>query len=95
MLQTLSETGANASELVQLRIEDVSLIERVVAIRQGKGSKRGVAPRRAVPLQPDGDLDRVARQRRHRRTLGVGDTFTRDVDPCSLRPRKCRRLHRG
>jgi integrase/recombinase XerD len=47
MPQTLPETGAKASELVRLRIEDVSLIERVVDIRQGKSSKRRVAPRRS------------------------------------------------
>ena len=41
MLQTLLETGARASELVQLRVEDVSLVERVITIRQGKGGKRG------------------------------------------------------
>src|SRR3954470_17033279 len=35
MLQTLLETGARASELVQLRVEDVSLTERVVTIRHG------------------------------------------------------------
>ncbi len=40
MLQTLLETGARASELVQLRVEDVSLAERVVAIRHGKGGRR-------------------------------------------------------
>src|SRR5208283_4975337 len=44
MLQTLLETGARASELVQLRVEDVSLAERVVTIRQGKGGKRREAP---------------------------------------------------
>ena len=48
MLQTLLETGARASELVQLRVEDVSLIERVVTIRQGKGGKR-----REVPVRRD------------------------------------------
>ena len=37
MLQTLLETGARASELAQLRVEDVSLVERVVMIRQGQG----------------------------------------------------------
>jgi integrase len=36
MLQTLLETGARASELVLLRVEDVSLVERVITIRQGK-----------------------------------------------------------
>ncbi len=39
-LQTLLETGARASELVQLRVEGVSLAERVVTIQQGKGDKR-------------------------------------------------------
>lgn len=48
MLQTLLETGARASELVQLRVEDVSLAERVVAIRHGKGDKR-----REVPVRRD------------------------------------------
>lgn len=48
MLQTLLETGARVSELVQLRIEDVSLAERVITIRQGKGGKR-----REVPIRRD------------------------------------------
>jgi integrase/recombinase XerD len=48
MLQTLLETGARASELVQLRVEDVSLVERVVTIQQGKGGKR-----REVPIRRD------------------------------------------
>ena len=48
MLQTLLETGARASELVQLRVEDVSLVERVITIRQGKGRKR-----REVPIRRD------------------------------------------
>jgi integrase/recombinase XerD len=48
MLQTLLETGARASELVQFRIEDVSLAERVVVIRHGKGDKR-----REVPMRCD------------------------------------------
>src|SRR5271157_2710235 len=46
MLQTLLETGARASELVQLRVEDVSLAERVITIRQGKSlplRRRGAA----------------------------------------------------
>lgn len=46
MLQTLLETGARASELVALRVEDVSLAERVMVIRHGKGAKR-----REVPLR--------------------------------------------
>ena len=41
MLQTLLETGARASELVLLRVEDVSLVERVITIRQGKGESAG------------------------------------------------------
>jgi integrase/recombinase XerD len=44
MLQTLLETGARASELVQLRVEDVRLVERVVTIRHGKGDKRREVP---------------------------------------------------
>jgi len=44
MLQTLLETGARASELVQLRIEDVSLAERVITIRHGKGDRRRELP---------------------------------------------------
>src|SRR5277367_5063032 len=48
MLQTLLETGARASELVQLRVEDVSLGERVITIRHGKGDKR-----REVPIRRD------------------------------------------
>jgi integrase/recombinase XerD len=48
MLQTLLETGARASELVQLRVEDVSLAERVITIRHGKGDKR-----REVPIRRD------------------------------------------
>jgi integrase/recombinase XerD len=48
MLQTLLETGARASELVQLRVDDVGLAERVVTIRQGKGGKQ-----REVPIRRD------------------------------------------
>ena len=49
MLQTLLETGARASELVQLRVEDVSLGERVITIRHGKGRQApgGADPARA------------------------------------------------
>jgi integrase/recombinase XerD len=48
MLQTLLETGARASELVLLCVEDVSLVERVITIRQRKGGKR-----REVPIRRD------------------------------------------
>ena len=48
MLQTLLETGARASELVQIRIEDVGLPERVITIRDGKGGRR-----REVPIRRD------------------------------------------
>ncbi|MGH7044543.1 MAG: tyrosine-type recombinase/integrase [Acetobacteraceae bacterium] len=44
MLQTLLETGARTSELVHLRVEDISLAERVVTIRAGKGGKRREVP---------------------------------------------------
>ena len=46
MLQMLLETGVRASELVQLRVEDIGLAERVITIQRGKGSKR-----REVPLR--------------------------------------------
>ena len=49
MLQTLLETGARASELVQLRVKDVSLAERVVTIQRGKGGKRREVPIRRRP----------------------------------------------
>lgn len=48
MLQTLLESGARASELVHLRVEDVSLAERVITVRHGKGDKR-----RKVPIRRD------------------------------------------
>jgi integrase/recombinase XerD len=44
MLQTLLETGAWASELVHLRVQDVSLAERIITIRAGKGGKRREVP---------------------------------------------------
>ncbi len=48
MMQTLLETGTRVSEFVALRIEDVSLAERVITIEDGKGGKR-----REVPIRPD------------------------------------------
>ena len=48
MLQTLLETGARESELVQLRVEDVSLAERVITVQHGKSDKR-----REVPIRRD------------------------------------------
>jgi integrase/recombinase XerD len=44
MLQTLLETGARVSELVELRVDDVSLAERVIVVRRGKGGKRREVP---------------------------------------------------
>ena len=44
MLQTLLETGARVSELVEMRVEDVSLAERIVVVRCGKGGKRREVP---------------------------------------------------
>jgi integrase len=41
MLQTLLETGARASELVQLRVEDVSLVERVITIARARAESAG------------------------------------------------------
>lgn len=51
MLQILLETGARASELAQLRIENVGLAERVVVIRRGKGDKRREVPIRRELVQ--------------------------------------------
>jgi integrase/recombinase XerD len=48
MMQTLLETGARVSEFVALRIEDVSIAERVITIEEGKGGKR-----REVPIRPE------------------------------------------
>lgn len=51
MLQTLPETGVRVSELVQLRVEDISLAERVVIIRRGKGARRREVPIRREPAR--------------------------------------------
>jgi integrase/recombinase XerD len=51
MLQTLLETGARASELVQLRVEDIDLAERVITIRRGKGGKGREVPIRRELMQ--------------------------------------------
>lgn len=48
MMQTLLETGARVSEFVALKVEDVSLAERVVIIHAGKGDKR-----REVPIRDE------------------------------------------
>ena len=47
MVQTLLETGARVSEFVALRVEDVSLGERTIAVESGKGGKRREIPFRA------------------------------------------------
>lgn len=43
LLQTLLETGLRVSEFTRLRVEDVSLAERVIVVH-GKGSKRREIP---------------------------------------------------
>ena len=49
MMQVLLETGLRVSEFIQLRVEDVSIEERLITIRQGKGGKRREVPiRRAL-----------------------------------------------
>jgi integrase/recombinase XerD len=48
MMQTLLETGTRVSEFVALRVEDISLAERVVTVEEGKGDKR-----REVPIRPE------------------------------------------
>jgi integrase/recombinase XerD len=50
IVQTLLETGARVSEFIQLPVEDISLAERVVIIRRGKGGKRREVPIRANSL---------------------------------------------
>jgi integrase/recombinase XerD len=47
MTQTLLETGTRVSEFVALRVENVSITERVVVIESGKGGKRREIPIRA------------------------------------------------
>lgn len=44
LLQTLLETGLRVSEFTRLRIEDVSLTERVIIVVRGKGTKRREIP---------------------------------------------------
>lgn len=48
MAQTLLETGTRGAEFVALRVEDVSLSERLVVIENGKGGKR-----REVSIRPE------------------------------------------
>ena len=48
MVQTLLESGTRVSEFVALRVEDVSLDERVIAVENGKGGKR-----REVPIRTE------------------------------------------
>ena len=47
MVQTLLETGTRVSEFVALRVEDLSLSERMITIENGKGGKRREIPIRA------------------------------------------------
>ena len=44
MVQTLLETGTRVSEFVALRVGDVSLAERTIAVQSGKGGKRREIP---------------------------------------------------
>lgn len=44
LLQTLLEIGLRVSEFTRLRVEDVSLAERVIIVVRGKGSKRREIP---------------------------------------------------
>ena len=47
MVQTLLETGTRVSEFVALRVENVSLDERIITIESGKGGERREIPIRA------------------------------------------------
>ena len=47
MVQTLLETGTRVSEFVALRVQDVSLGERTIAVESAKGGKRREIPIRA------------------------------------------------
>lgn len=48
MMQVLLETGTRVSEFINIRVEDISLEERVITIEEGKGGKR-----REVPIRAD------------------------------------------
>lgn len=48
MMQVLLETGTRVSEFINIRVEDISLAERVITIEEGKGGKR-----REVPIRSD------------------------------------------
>ena len=48
MMQTLLETGCRVSEFIELRVEDISFLERVITIQKGKGGKR-----REVPIRKE------------------------------------------
>lgn len=51
MMQVLLETGARVSEFIRLRVEDLSLEERVLVIQHGKGGKRREVPMRRELVQ--------------------------------------------
>ncbi|MHA6642739.1 tyrosine-type recombinase/integrase [Mesorhizobium sp. A623] len=44
LLQSLLETGLRVSEFTHLRVEDVSLTDRVIVVVRGKGAKRREVP---------------------------------------------------
>src|SRR5450631_1658026 len=95
MLQTLLETGARASELVQLRVEDVSLVERVITIRHGKGGKRRAGPLFASRQGGSGPTPHVlTRQRVGQivRAVAVGAGISKRVYPHLLRHTVATRL---
>lgn len=51
MMQVLLETGARVSEFIQLRVEDISVEERLLVIQQGKGGRRREVPMRRELVQ--------------------------------------------
>ncbi len=101
MMQTLLETGARVSEFVALRVEEVSLAERVVTIEDGKGGKRREVPirtelarllalhigkRRAGPLFPSREKGRGAKPRVYTRQR-VGQMVREVADTAGIAKR--------
>lgn len=68
MISVLYATGARAAELLNLRLKDVNLVKKVIAIRRGKGQKDRMVPLTGVAV---GHLARYIE--RTRPELAVGN----------------------